>query len=94
MLFAAERLTADVALQTGMANRIGTLVDAQAWAAELAGFAPLALQHAKRVLNDDGAYEDQWPEHKELFDKAWSSHDVMEAQVARIEKRPPKFQGA
>jgi len=33
-------------------------------------------------------------EHKELFDKAWSSHDVMEAQVARIEKRPPKFQGA
>jgi enoyl-CoA hydratase len=94
MLFAAERLTADVALQTGLANRIGTLVDAQAWAAELAGFAPLALQHAKRVLNDDGAYEDQWPEHKELFDKAWSSGDVIEAQVARIEKRPPKFQGA
>ena len=58
MLLAAERLTADVALQTGMANRIGTLADAQAWAAEIAGFAPLALQHAKRVLNDDGAYED------------------------------------
>ena len=56
MLLAAERLTADVALQTGMANRIGTLADAQAWAAEIAGFAPLALQHAKRVLNDDGAY--------------------------------------
>ena len=63
MLLAAERLTADVALQTGMANRIGTLADAQAWAAEIAGFAPLALQHAKRVLNDDGAYEDPWPEH-------------------------------
>ncbi len=58
MLLAAERLTADVALQTGMANRIGTLADAQAWAAEIAGFAPIALQHAKRVLNDDGAYED------------------------------------
>jgi enoyl-CoA hydratase/carnithine racemase len=94
MLFAAEKLTADAALQTGMANRIGTLADAQAWAAEIAGFAPLALQHAKRVLNDDGAYEDPWPEHKELFDKAWSSQDVIEAQVARIEKRPPKFQGA
>jgi enoyl-CoA hydratase len=94
MLLAAERLTADVALQTGMANRIGTLADAQAWAAEIAGFAPLALQHAKRVLNDDGAYEDQWPEHKDLFDRAWSSQDVIEAQVARIEKRPPKFQGA
>ena len=59
MLLTAEKLTADVALQTGMANRIGTLADAQAWAAEIAGLAPLALQHAKRVLNDDGAYEDQ-----------------------------------
>jgi enoyl-CoA hydratase len=94
MLYAAERLTADVAMQTGMANRIGTLADAQAWATEIAGFAPLAFQHAKRVLNDDGAHEDQWPEHKELFDKAWASQDVIEAQVARIEKRPPRFQGA
>ncbi|WP_029246201.1 enoyl-CoA hydratase, partial [Mycobacterium avium] len=55
MLLAAEKLTADVALQTGMANRIGTLADAQAWAAEIAGLAPLAIAHAKRVLNDDGA---------------------------------------
>ena len=94
MLLTAEKLTAEVALQTGMANRIGMLADAQAWAAEIAGLAPLAIQHAKRVLNDDGAYEDQWPIHKELFDKAWGSQDVVEAQVARVEKRPPKFQGA
>src|SRR5208283_4860382 len=94
MLLTAERLSADVALQTGMANRIGTLADAQAWAAEIAGLAPLAIQHAKRVLNDDGAMEEQWPEHKELFDKAWGSQDVIEAQIARVEKRPPKFQGA
>ncbi|CAN3130715.1 enoyl-CoA hydratase [Mycobacterium sp. smrl_JER01] len=94
MLLAAERLTADIALQTGMANRIGTLADAQAWAQEIAGFAPLALQHAKRVLNDDGAYEDPWPAHQELFDRAWASQDIIEAQVARIEKRPPRFQGA
>ena len=94
MLLAAEKLTADVALQTGMANRIGTLADAQAWGAEIAGLAPLAIQHAKRVLNDDGAIEQQWPEHKELFDKAWGSQDVIEAQIARVEKRPPNFQGA
>ena len=94
MLLTAEKLTADVALQTGMANRIGTLSDAQAWAHEIAGLAPLALQHAKRVLNDDGAYQEQSPAHKELFDKAWGSQDVIEAQMARIEKRPPKFQGA
>ncbi|HEU4361927.1 MAG TPA: enoyl-CoA hydratase, partial [Mycobacterium sp.] len=94
MLLTAEKLTAEVALQTGMANRIGTLADAQAWAKEIAGLAPLALQHAKRVLNDDGAYQDQWPTHKELFDRAWGSQDVIEAQVARVEKRPPKFKGA
>lgn len=94
MLLAAERLTADAALQTGMANRIGTLADAQAWAQEIAGYAPLALHHAKRVLNDDGAYEDPWPAHQELFDRAWASQDIIEAQVARIEKRPPNFRGA
>ncbi|MFB1294901.1 enoyl-CoA hydratase [Mycobacterium sp. pW049] len=94
MLMAAERLDAATAFQTGMANRIGTLADAQAWAQEIAGFAPLALQHAKRVLNDDGAYEDPWPAHQELFDRAWASQDIIEAQVARIEKRAPRFQGA
>ncbi|OBH88847.1 enoyl-CoA hydratase [Mycobacterium sp. E2733] len=94
MLLAAEKLTADAALQTGMANRIGTLADAQAWATEIAGLAPLAIQHAKRVLNDDGAIEEAGPVHKELFERAWASQDVIEAQVARIEKRPPKFQGA
>lgn len=94
MLLAAERLTSEAALQTGMANRIGTLAEAQAWAQEIAGYAPLALQHAKRVLNDDGAYEDPWPAHQELFDRAWKSQDIIEAQVARIEKRAPKFQGA
>jgi enoyl-CoA hydratase len=94
MLLTAEKLTAEVALQTGMANRIGTLAEAQAWAAEIAGLAPLAIQHAKRVLNDDGSWEEPWPEHKELFDKAWASQDVIEAQIARVEKRPPKFQGA
>lgn len=94
MMLTAERLGAQEALQTGMANRLGDLADAQQWAQEIAGLAPLALRHAKRVLNDDGAYEDQSPVHKELFDKAWASQDVIEAQIARVEKRPPKFQGA
>src|SRR6202012_1367300 len=94
MLLTAEKLSAETALQTGMANRLGTLDDAQAWAAEITGLAPLAIQHAKRVLNDDGSIEEAWPVHKELFDKAWGSQDVIEAQGARVEKRPPRFQGA
>ncbi len=94
MLLAADKLDAQTALMTGMANRIGSLADAQAWAAEIAGLAPLSLRHSKRVLNDDGAYEEQAGLHKELFDRAWGSQDVIEAQVARIEKRPARFQGA
>jgi len=94
MLLTAEKLSAETALQTGMANRMGTLADAQAWASEISGLAPLAIQHAKRVLNDDGSIEEASPEHKELFDRAWGSQDVIEAQIARVEKRPPKFQGA
>ena len=94
MLLTAEKLTAEDALLTGMANRIGTLADAQKWAEEIAELAPLALSHAKRVLNDDGAYEEPSSTHKELFDKAWSSEDVVEAQVARLQKRQPNFKGA
>lgn len=94
MLLAAEKLDAETALMTGMANRIGTLADAQLWAAEIAGLAPLSIRHSKRVLNDDGAYEDQSAEHKQLFDAAWGSKDVIEAQVARLEKRAPRFLGA
>jgi enoyl-CoA hydratase len=94
MLLAAEKLDAQTALHTGMANRIGTLADAQEWAAEIAGLAPLSLRHSKRVLNDDGAYQEQVGPHKELFDKAWASQDVIEAQVARVEKRIPRFGGA
>lgn len=94
MLIAAERLELDTATQTGMVNRVGDLADAQAWAAEIAGYAPLSVAHSKRVLNDDGAYEEPWPAHKEGFDKAWASPDVIEAQVARIEKRSPNFLGA
>src|SRR5437588_1122854 len=80
MLLSAEKLTAQTALQTGMANRIGTLADAQAWAAEIATLAPLALQHAKRVLNDDGSIQEPSAVQKELFDRAWGSQDVIEAQ--------------
>jgi enoyl-CoA hydratase len=46
------------------------------------------------VLNDDGAIEEASPVHKQLFDKAWASQDVIEAQAARAEKRTPKFRGA
>jgi enoyl-CoA hydratase len=93
MLIAAERLDLDTALQTGMVNRTGSLADTQAWAAEIAGYAPLSIAHSKRVLNDDGAYDTVRGDHTRMFNKAWASPDVIEAQVARLEKRPPRFLG-
>jgi enoyl-CoA hydratase len=94
MLIAAERLDLETALMTGMVNRTGTLADAQEWAAEIAGYAPLSIAHSKRVLNDDGAYDNVRGDHTRMFNKAWASPDVIEAQVARFEKRPPNFLGA
>ena len=93
MLMAAQKLPAEEALLCGMANRIGTLDDAQQWAREIAGFAPLSIRHAKRVLNDDGAWDTERPVHQDMFDAAWKSQDAVEAQVARFQKRSPEFQG-
>ena len=93
MLLAAEKLTAGEALACGMANRLGTRDDALTWAGEIAEFAPLSLRHAKRVLNDDGAWEGQQAIHQELFEQAWKSQDAIEAQLARFQKRSPNFRG-
>lgn len=93
MLMAAHKLSADEALQCGMANRIGTVDDAQQWAQEIAGFAPLSLQHSKRVLNDDGAWDTEQPVHRAMFEAAWKSQDAVEAQMARFQKRAPVFEG-
>ncbi|MGC5024413.1 enoyl-CoA hydratase [Tsukamurella sp. DT100] len=93
MLLGAQKLPADEALLTGLANRIGDLADAQQWAHEIAALAPLSIQHGKRVLNDDGAWDTETDQHRQLFDAAWSSDDAVEAQVARFQKRSPTFEG-
>lgn len=94
MLLGAQKLPADEALLTGLANRIGTTDDARAWAHEIAGNAPLSVRHSKRVLGDDGAWDTETELHREMFAQAWSSQDAVEAQVARFQKRPPTFTGS
>ncbi|QDQ96999.1 enoyl-CoA hydratase [Tomitella fengzijianii] len=94
MLLGAEQLDSERAGALGLANRIGDVAAAREWAAELAGFAPLSLQHLKMVFNDDGGRSKASDEQTELFNKVWASEDKSEASRARREGRAPRFQGA
>jgi enoyl-CoA hydratase len=88
LMLAAESLDRDEAISAGLVDRAGTLADALTWAREIAALAPLALAHNKLVLNGG---DDE--EVDASFEAVWASSDVREAAAARVEKRPPVFEG-
>jgi len=88
LMIAAETIDRATAVQHGLVDRIGTVDDALAWAAEIAGLAPLTLTHNKSVLN--GATDE---ETDASFAACWNSEDVVEAATARKERRAPVFRG-
>ena len=93
MLMTARPMSAERAEMLGLANWIGGFDEALALAHELAGFAPLSLQHVKAVINDDDAHLLPREEHTDLQRRAWASEDMAEARAARGERRPPVFRG-
>lgn len=93
ILLGGERLHAEQAQHSGLANKRGGADVAQQWAQSITELAPLALRHLKLVFNDDGAHDEPKPEQWEAFGAAWKSEDMQEARRARNEKRPPKFLG-
>ncbi|MTE11370.1 enoyl-CoA hydratase [Nocardia aurantiaca] len=93
ILMGAERVPAADAYAFGFANKIGTLADAQAWAAQIAELAPLSLRHLKLVFNDDDTRGPDTAEQIAALDAAWQSSDAQEARTARREKRSAKFEG-
>lgn len=93
VLMTARPVGAEEAARIGLANEIGGLDTAMEMAAEIAGFAPLTLQHIKSVINDDDARLLPRDEHTQLQQRAWGSEDMAEARAAREEKRPPVFKG-
>ena len=93
ILLGGERLDADRAYASGLANKRGDLAIAQQWASSITELAPLALRHLKLVFNDDGTRDEPTPEQWSAFGAAWTSEDMKEARRARNEKRKPKFTG-
>jgi enoyl-CoA hydratase len=93
VFLAAGNIPAEEALARGLANRIGDLADAQAWAHEIAKLAPLSLHAMKLFLNDDGTRDESTPEQTAALAAAWLSEDAQEARLARTERRDPIFRG-
>ena len=93
VFLAAEPIHADEALARGLANRIGDLGTAQAWARDIAELAPLSLRAMKLFLNDDRTRDEPSPEQMSALAAAWLSEDAQEARAARAEKRDPVFRG-
>jgi enoyl-CoA hydratase len=89
MLLAAEVVDGESAHRLGLVQRLGDLDVAMAWAAEIAGLAPLTIAGHKLTLErgtDD-------PLVAEAFATAWSSADLVEGRAAFHERRPPRFEG-
>lgn len=93
ILLGAQPISARDAYTYGFANRLGTLADAQQWAASIAELAPLSLEHMKLVLEDDGSRQPDSTAQQSALLAAWKSEDAQEGRVARKEKRAARFVG-
>jgi len=92
MLIGCDTIDARLAHTRGLVDRLGTLEDAAAWAADLATAAPLTLRYNALTLDREDLPVDH-PELLAAFEGCWLSEDRFEGERARAQKRPPVFQG-
>jgi len=99
LLMTCRSISAEEALQWGIANRVVPAVElmsaAETLANQIAANAPLAVGMAKRIVDQGDGVDRQthmaierWAQ-SQLIDSA----DVREAAKAFLEKRPPRFEG-
>lgn len=99
MILTGRDITADEALQTGIATAVypdeSFREDAHAYAARLAANAPIGMTYSKRLLaqSPENALPAQLRIELNLIGRAFQTEDVKEALAAFTEKRAPVFQG-
>jgi enoyl-CoA hydratase len=93
LLMACSDIDGELAHARGLVDRLGSLEDAVAWAADIAGLAPLTLTYYKQALNHVGGSDLADPELLAAFEACWESEDLEEGRRARQEKRRPEFRG-
>lgn len=92
MLLGSDKLDSRAALGTGLVNRLGEFEAACAWARDIAALAPLTLEYSKRVLHEL-SIDAVGLELLDAFERCWLSADVKEGELARVQRRAPRFQG-
>lgn len=97
LLFFGNLIKADEALKLGLINRVVAKeeleAEAMAWAEDLAGKSPIALQIAKTAFyaSEDMDYFRQFDLMNEAFARLCSSDDAKEGVRAFFEKRKPEW---
>jgi enoyl-CoA hydratase/carnithine racemase len=100
LIFAARRLSAQEALQTGLANLVvpadQLLAAARGVAGEIAAQAPLAVRAAKRAIVaglDAGGLAEGLEIEAAAYAELLPTRDRLEGLAAFNEKRPPRYVG-
>jgi enoyl-CoA hydratase len=99
MALTADPITAEMAYERGLVNRLaepGGAVDAAMELAErVARNAPLGLAASKRIVWESWGMDDAafWPYQEPILREVFSSSDATEGATAFAEKRPPNWQG-
>lgn len=93
MLMAAETLSGADAHRLGLVQRVGDLEAARAWAATVAGLAPLTISGHKVGCNDVESMAPASDAYTSAWQSAWGSEDLAEGLAAFSERRAAHFSG-